>query len=157
MSPPGGRWLIWNGKRWATDETQRALELAREIGREASIEILAAKGSLRLAASVASAKTIGAIERLARADRQHAATTEEWDGDAWLLNTPAATIDHRTGQSRTHERTDRITKITGVSQTGECPLSLSVLERIFKGDLDLIAFVQRMFGYTLTEIGRAHV
>lgn len=109
-----GRWLIWNGRRWASDETQRAVELAREVGREASIEVLAGKGSMRLAASVASAKTIGAIERLARADHRHAATVDEWDRDPWLLNTPDETIDLRTGKGRAHDRDDRITKMTAV-------------------------------------------
>ena len=32
--------------------------------------------------------TISGVERLARADRRHAATTDEWDADPWLLNTP---------------------------------------------------------------------
>lgn len=151
-----GRWLIWNGRRWASDETQRAVELAREVGREASIEVLAGKGSMRLAASVASAKTIGAIERLARADHRHAATVDEWDRDPWLVNTPDETIDLRTGKGRAHHRDDRITKMTTVAPGGACPLWLSVLDRIFKGDAELIAFVQRMFGYTLTGSIRDH-
>lgn len=151
-----GRWLIWNGRRWASDETQRAVELAREVGREASIEVLAGKGSMRLAASVASAKTIGAIERLARADHRHAATVDEWDRDHWLVNTPDETIDLRTGKGRAHHRDDRITKMTTVAPGGACPLWLSVLDRIFKGDAELIAFVQRMFGYTLTGSIRDH-
>ena len=33
-----------------------------------------------------------AIERLARADRQHASQTGDWDRDPWLLNTPTGTI-----------------------------------------------------------------
>ena len=151
-----GRWLIWNGRRWASDETQRAVELAREVGRDASVEVLAGKGSMRLAASVASAKTIGAIERLARADHRHAATVDEWDCDPWLLNTPDETIDLRTGMGRPHDRGDRITKMTTVAPAGACPLWLSVLNRIFKGDAELIAFVQRMFGYTLTGSIRDH-
>ena len=48
---------------------------ARTVARDASSEILESNGSLKLANGVASAKTISAIERLARADRQHAAET----------------------------------------------------------------------------------
>ncbi len=113
-----GRWLIWNGRRWASDATQRAVELARDVGREASIDVLAGQGSMRLAASAASAKTIGAIERLARADHRHAATVDEWDRDRWLVNTPDTTIDLRTGKGRAHDRDDRITKTTAVAPGG---------------------------------------
>ena len=35
-----------------------------------------------------SAKTVYAIERLARSDRRLAATVDQWDADPWLLNTP---------------------------------------------------------------------
>jgi putative DNA primase/helicase len=46
--------------------------------------------------------------------------------------------------------------MTMVAPGGACPLWLSVLDRIFKGDAELIAFVQRMFGYTLTGSIRDH-
>jgi putative DNA primase/helicase len=118
-----GRWLIWNGQRWQTDETQHAIELGRHIAREASAEIIDDKGPARLAASVASAKTVAAIERLARVDRRHASVTEDWDADPWLLNTPGGTIDLQTGNMRRHARADRITKMTAVAPTGACPAS----------------------------------
>jgi hypothetical protein len=34
------------------------------------------------------AKTVAAVEALARSDRCIAATTAQWDADPWLLNTP---------------------------------------------------------------------
>lgn len=151
-----GRWLIWNGQRWAIDETQRALDLARDIGREASAEIIAEKGPARLAASVASAKTVTAIERLARADRRHASVTEDWDADPWVLNTPGGTVDLTTGETRPHNRSDRITKITAVAPGGACPAWLAFLDRVFAGDQSLIAFARRMLGYSLTGSIRDH-
>jgi hypothetical protein len=35
-----------------------------------------------------SAKTVAAVERLAKADRRLAATVSQWDADLWQLNTP---------------------------------------------------------------------
>jgi putative DNA primase/helicase len=151
-----GRWLIWDGRRWGQDETHRALDLARLIGRDASLEILSRKGPPRLAATVTSAKTIAAIERLARADRRHASTTDAWDVDPWLLNTPGGTVHLHTGDLRPNAREDQITRITTATPGGDCPLWFAVLNRIFKGDIGLIAFVQRMFGYTLTGSIRDH-
>ena len=39
------------------------------------------------ASAVASAKTVAAVERLAKADRRLAATAAQWDANGWLLNT----------------------------------------------------------------------
>ncbi|MBN8936800.1 MAG: hypothetical protein J0I13_11085, partial [Rhizobiales bacterium] len=73
-----------------------------------------------------------------RADRRHATRTENWDADPWLLNTPAGTVDLRTGKLRPHERTDLVTKITAVAPGGDCPLWLAFLDRVFEGDAGLI-------------------
>ncbi|MGE0650800.1 MAG: phage/plasmid primase, P4 family [Alphaproteobacteria bacterium] len=151
-----GRWLIWNGQRWVIDDTQNALDLARFIAREASAEILETNGTARLAATVASAKTVAAIERLARADRRHASVTDDWDADPWLLNTPSGTINLKDGRLRPHARGDKITKITAVGPGGECPSWLAFLDRVFAGDQALIAFAQRMLGYSLTGSIRDH-
>jgi len=81
------RWLHWNNTCWAIDETMRTFDLARVICRIASAEIVDPKQA-RASAAVASAKTVAAVVSLARADRRHAATVEQWDADPWSLNTP---------------------------------------------------------------------
>ena len=44
--------------------------------------------ALKLAKAIVSATTIVAVERLAKADRQHAMTAEQWDADPWCFNPP---------------------------------------------------------------------
>jgi putative DNA primase/helicase len=147
-----GRWLVWDGKRWQPDETLMVTDHAWGLVREASSEVL----SQKLATVVASAKTVSAIERLARADRQHASQTGDWDRDPWLLNTPTGTIDLRTGQTRPHDRRDLITKMTTVGPGETCPKWLEFLNRIFEGDQNLIAYIQRVLGYSLTGSVQEH-
>jgi putative DNA primase/helicase len=53
----------------------------REICREIAVECD------RAASAVASAKTVAAVERLAKADRRLAATTAQWDAVDWFVNT----------------------------------------------------------------------
>jgi putative DNA primase/helicase len=151
-----GRWLVWDETRWRVEDTLMVLDHARALVREASEEILAKDGSQRLAAGVASAKTVSAIERLARADRQHASRTDDWDSDPWLLNTPAGTIDLRTGQVRPHDRKDLVTKTTAVGPQGDCPMWLVFLNRIFNRDQDLIDYIKRVLGYSLTGSVQEH-
>jgi putative DNA primase/helicase len=151
-----GRWLIWDGHRWRADETLRAFDLARAIARETSAEIVAGNGPPKLASMVASAKTVAAVERLARADRRHASGTDDWDADPWLLNAPTGTVDLRTGRLRAHSRADLITKMTAVAPNGDCRLWLVFLDRVFEGNKELVAFHKRILGYCLTGSIREH-
>lgn len=136
-----GRWLLWDGSRWEFDATMRAFDLARTTARVASAE---AEG--KIAAAIASAKTVAAIISLARADRRHAATVEQWDGDTWLLNTPGGIIDLRTGSTLPHDPERYITKITAVAPGGNCPRWSQFLSEITGGDAELRAFLQRTAG-----------
>ncbi len=147
-----GRWLIREPGVWRFDDTLRAFDLARAICRTAAAEC----NEDRLAESVASAKTVAAIERLAKADRRHAATTDQSDADPWLLNTPGGVVDLRTGQMPGHRHDDYMTKITTVAPGGDCPRWRSFLRRITAGDAELQAFLQRVAGYSLTGITREH-
>jgi putative DNA primase/helicase len=147
-----GRWLIWDGAVWRFDDTMQAFDFARTICRQAAAEC----NEPRVAAAVASAKTVAAVERLAKADRRHAATVDQWDNDPWLLNTPAGVIDVCTGKVRKHNAADHMTKITAVAPGGDCPLWLRFLARITACDQELQAFLQRVAGYALTGSTREH-
>ena len=95
-----GRWMCWDGTRWREDDTLAVFDRCRAICRRASAECGDAQE--RAAMKIAAAQTVAAIERLARADRRHAAMVEQWDADPWLLNTPAGTVDLRTGELHSH-------------------------------------------------------
>ncbi|MCA3562350.1 MAG: hypothetical protein IOC82_15100 [Aestuariivirga sp.] len=149
---PWGRWYIWNGTVWKTDDSLEALDIARAICRERAAKC----GSERIAAAVLSAKTIAATERLAKTDRRIAATVDQWDACQWTINTPAGVIDLRTGQTSPHEATRYCTKQTAVGPGGDCPTWDRFLYRVTAGDDQLQAFLQRMAGYALTGDTSAH-
>jgi putative DNA primase/helicase len=93
---------------------------------------------------------------LAKADRRHAATVNQWDVDPWLLNTPDGVVDLRTGRLRPHQPDDYMTKITAGAPGGECPLFLRFLTKITGGHRELERFLQRVAGYSLTGVTREH-
>ena len=146
------KWLHWTGNRWQLDETLLAFNEARAVCREAASQC----NNDRAAAMLASAKTVAAVERLARADRRLAATVDQWDRDNWLLNTPAGTVDLRSGTMLPHRPTDYITRVTAVSPGDRCPSWHEFLERVTAGNNDLQRFMQRMFGYALSGDTSAH-
>jgi putative DNA primase/helicase len=108
--------------------------------------------ALRDARKCIDAKTVTAIVNLARADRRHVTVADDWDSDPWKLNTPAGTVDLRTGDVLPHNINDMITKIITASPTGECPLWHKFLDFVTDGDIALKRYVQRMVGYSLTGV-----
>jgi putative DNA primase/helicase len=147
-----GRWLVWDGNRWRTEDTLAATDLIRSVCRHAAVRA----ENPKVAAKLASSSTVGGVERLARADRRHAATTEEWDADPWLLNTPGGVVDLKTGRQRPHDRSDRMTKITTATPGGDCPTWRRFLDEVTGGDVELQAYLQRMVGYALTGSTQEH-
>lgn len=95
---------------------------------------------------------MSAVEKLTSADRQVAASVDQWDGDPWLLNTPTGTVDLRTGELRPSTREEFHSKCTAAPPApfADCPLWLAFLDRVMGGNDDLIAFLKRVFGYCLT-------
>ncbi len=83
-----GKWLIWDGARWAFDSTVAVFDLARAVCREEAARYKKKTDGQK----IASAKTRAAIESLVRADRRHPATQTrrllyQGDGDLtrWRL------------------------------------------------------------------------
>jgi putative DNA primase/helicase len=148
------RWLLWTDTHWQFDETLKAFDLSRDICRAAAGECTKPK----LSSVIASAKTVAAVERLAKADRRIAATVDQWDADPWQLNTPGGVVDLRDGEYRSQNPADYITKIsaTAPNPSQRIPYWYAFLLRVTGGDAELIAFLQRVAGYCLTGSTREH-
>jgi P4 family phage/plasmid primase-like protien len=139
------QWKRWTGSRWQDEHTLSAFDHARALCRQAGD---------------ADAKVVAAVERLARSDRRIAATIEQWDTDADLLNAGTVTIDLKTGQGRPPNRLDYCTKQTSVDPAPpgtSCDLFLEFLDRVTGKDDELIGFLQRYLGYSLTGHVHEHV
>jgi putative DNA primase/helicase len=147
-----GRWLKWDAKRWQFDKTTHVFDMVRECCREQARRC----NDPRVKAQLTSAKTIGAVHRLAQADQRTAAVIDQWDADPWLLNTPDGVYDLRTGERRNARPEDHTTKITAVAPGGDCPRFHVFLDEITAGDVELQQFIQRMLGYCLTGVTRDH-
>lgn len=69
-----------------------------------------------------------------------------------VLNTPGGVINLTTGEIKPHKPEFYLTKITKCEQADDvnAPLWAEFLRTIFKNDLDLIRYIQKAIGYTLT-------
>ncbi|RBP08521.1 P4 family phage/plasmid primase-like protein [Roseiarcus fermentans] len=141
-----GKYLIFDGRRWVSDVTLAGFDRVRALNRSVARQCQNSK----TAVDIASAKRVAAVERLARADRRLAATAEEWDLDSLLFNTPAGTVDLRSGDLKPHRQEDQITKIAAVGPRGDCPRWDEFLRTVTGGDAELAAYLRRVAGYCLT-------
>ncbi|TIL84754.1 MAG: hypothetical protein E5Y73_31660 [Mesorhizobium sp.] len=149
-----GKWLWYDGRRWAFDDTLNVFDRARETCRRAAADC----NDERLGKILASAKTVAAVERLSKSDRRIAATVDQWDADPWLLNTPGGVVDLRTGVVRKHSADDYMTKITAVTPDNAMPFPRfeAFLGRITGGDVEAQKFLNRLAGYALTGVTTEH-
>jgi len=79
------RWYRWTGSLWVVEQTLQAFDFARAICRQAATDPAAGK----VARELTRARTVAAVEKLARADRRHATEHQEWNTDAWSFSVPA--------------------------------------------------------------------
>ena len=146
------QWFCWDGTCWREDETRKVFSIARGLCRELGLTVNKPSESKR----VASAKTRAAVVSLAGEDYRLAATTDQWDADPWLLNTPGGVVDLRTGEMRPHRSGDYMTKRTAVAPADDCPQWRKFMHEITGGDAELKLFLQRWCGYALTGSTREH-
>ena len=157
-SHPMRRWYDYDGRRWRTDDIGQVERRMKATVRSIYAEAAGAEAEQERKALADHAKRSEATKRitdalrLARSEEGVPILPEALDADPWLFNVENGTVDLRTGVLRGHRREDHITKLAPVEyrQDAKAPRFLRFLDEIFDGDGDLISFVQRFAGYSLT-------
>lgn len=152
------KWLIWTGTHWQIDLTgeveRRAKETIRAIYSEAA-EIEDEEKRAALAKHAAKSETnraISAMVELAKSEPGIPVLSDQLDSDIWLLNCKNGTLDLRTGELRPHNRKDYITRIIPAEYNPYADFEewAKFLHRIMNDNAELISFLQRAVGYSLT-------
>lgn len=154
----GWGWLYWTGTHWRRDDTgevqRRAKDAIRAIyGEAAHAEDLEARQAIaKWARKSEDAARVAATVKLAQSEPELAIRSDVFDLDPFLLTVDNGTLDLRTGVLHPHRREDLITRAAPAAYdpAARCPQFLAFLDRIFAGNAQLIAFVQRAIGYMLT-------
>jgi len=110
--------------------------------------------NVRWALKCQSEHTRHASVALAAMERSVAALREQFDQDPWLFSVANGTLDLRTLKLRPHRREDMLTKITSVTYNpdAKCPRWLQFMDELFPRQPEMIEFLQRSLGYTLTGV-----
>jgi putative DNA primase/helicase len=157
-------WLVWDGRRWARDETGEVERRAKGVVRRMFADAAALSGDDRqqLAQHAFRSEAVGrldAMTRLARSEPGIAISHEQLDQRPMLLTVRNGTLNLQTGTLGPHTRGDLATKLVDIDYdpAATCPVWLRTLDTIFAGDASLIEYVQRAVGYSLSGDTREQV
>ena len=151
-----GGWFVWDGNRWVRDKRNQSLQRIKQTIRGLIAQVKAqpqteinGKHLKFLIRSETAAKCRAVLEL---SGPNLAISMEDFDRDPILFNVNNGTLDLSSGELRPHDRGDSLTKISPADYDPQarCELFLSFLDTIFKSDQELIAYLQRVFGYALT-------
>jgi putative DNA primase/helicase len=154
--PQRGMWLHWNGHQWIWDDGEIHREKTRELARLLPPDDKDWRDFRR---SCLSAAGVTGITRLAQSDQRLVAHFDTLDVDPWALNTPSGIIDMRTGKTRPPDPAALCTRSTAVTPDPAADLGRwhEFLTDTFGGDRDLVAYLQRLVGYSAVGVVGAHV
>jgi putative DNA primase/helicase len=149
-------WFIWDGQRWARDYTGEIYLLGDKVRGSVDQRVLdepdeEKRSQLRkIAASLENRGKISGMLEMAAPFLS--ARLSDFDQDEWLLNVENGTIDLRTGELKRQDPNQFITKLAPVTYdpSAIAPRWEAFLDRIFEGNANLIHFIQKAMGYSLT-------
>jgi len=155
-------WYIWNGKHWEHDETtfHKLLEQTNK-SLNAFLENRTITDSNQIKAFKTFIKkyqndsNIKGMLNCAKFEQEVYTMESYFDNKPGLYNCNNGTID-LTGTEfrfREHRKDDHLTQIAktvNYNASADCSFFLSVLDTIFDGNQDLISYIQKALGYSLT-------
>jgi putative DNA primase/helicase len=171
------KWLFWSGSRWERDERLMHFTAVRDYLRAKATKLIE-WGDKKAEAIIAAGEDesekqakavqayardnakamrqnpcVNAIESLAKSNAELVAVPSQFDADPMMLGTPKGTVELATGNVRPAARADYLTRqcaVAPAARSTPCPTWMAFLHRAMNGDAQMIEFLQRVIGYTLT-------
>lgn len=157
-----GRWHVWDGSRWAVDDSQRHVLLVvyalRRLAKKlkARIANLAEGERKKYSATIQKLGNVGTVRAVVALLESHLAVgADAFDTNDMQINTPGGIVDLTTGELLPHDPHAMHSKSTSVAPGGTtAPLWRQFLREVTRGDRELERFLQKTAGYALTGVRR---
>ena len=157
-------WLVWDGRRYRRDSGELVMQAAQETVTSIYLEAANCEDSserVKLAAYATSCEREGKLRAsisLARAQSSVMAKSDQFDIEPHLLNVLNGTLNLSTGEMQPHNTADRLTRLVACDYNPDaaCPTWDWFLDRIMDGNTDLIEYLRRAVGYSLTGSTQEH-
>lgn len=160
-----GRWLVWNNHRWEPDADGLVRRRGILASRQQLVDAAKIEDEKRRKKAIAHAmKSEGKVQLSAALDiarALHPITDDgrDWDLNNMLLGCSNGVVDLNNGSFRDGKPDDRITMRSGTTydKDARCPRWERFLIEVFEGDEELIHYVQKALGYSITGDTREQV
>jgi putative DNA primase/helicase len=161
-------WLVWNKKKWEIDETSKVEVLStkllkklliykKETGTEEEIAAIKLENKESYKWGMASQSRRVITNTISLSKALLPVKMEQLDSNKYLMNCQNGILDLKTGTLLPHASHHMMTKIAdiGYEREAKCPTWDIFLSTVFvdeKGntDHDLIKYVQKLIGYSMT-------
>ena len=147
------KFFSYDGARWSDDQgfvEHRANRIVRSLRDVKGKTVAADQTAFKHYVKSQSPERRNAMLALARAEIRVEA--EAFDADPELFNVANGTIHLPTGELQPHRPGDYCAKVSKVKfdKDAKCPRWLQFLKEIFNDDEELMAFIKRAVGYSLS-------
>lgn len=159
-NPIRKKWFIWSGKYWEVDTSGKIETMARKVIRklqQEGIELPSCEENTKLKERISQyvlrSESDAKIKAMInQAKTQNALIIKETDKNGYQLNLLNGTLNLKTGLLEKHNRKDFITRIVNIEyepQT-QCPNWIEFINKIFLDNKELINYIQKSIGYSIT-------
>ena len=152
-----GRWMLWNDRYWQTDIYNNIKNFAEIIAEDFKQQALIAddneerKAIYRNVKRILSSSGKSAMLKEAEHIPNVPVSNNDFDTDPDVVNCESGILNLRTGEIVEHDKNKMLSKFTSYSLTEESPKRwLKFLDDIFEGDQEIIDYVHKVAGYSLT-------
>ena len=151
-------WLVWDGTRWKHSDYAEVFKFALETVQSIKAEVESAEDFLdaqtlqKWSLTSQSEPKMRAMLNMASNHPLLVSKASSFDKQKMKLNCLNGIVDLETGQLNKRTSDDLHTKVisTNFNPKAKCPNFDKFIKEVFGGDGELISWIQRAFGYSLT-------
>ena len=152
------KWFVWDGRHWEEDVSGGVCRLAIETVRHMRQSAKDFSGNKQrksfesFAVKCESEARLRAMISLAAAQVPLVVRRDELDARPWLFNAGNGIVDLKAGVLLPHDPANLLTKLTRIDydEAAAYPVWEAFLRRVLGGREDLLHYVQKAVGYSLT-------
>ena len=158
-------WIHWDDNIWVTDENGHMDRLAKQVAKSIFLEVEDEQDEdlkKRLAHHALSSESLKRLSSMIDVSTTEIGITisqSTLDNDKYLLGVKNGIIDLKTGNLLPSTKSQMITKRANVEYDADakCPVWENALSQMMAGDQDVVEYLQRAVGYSLTGDTREHI
>ena len=155
---PWKKWLVWDGRRFRIDDMNEVPRIAQDVALSIKKEAFDIQdeeerdAALKFANSCQDSKKLNSMMSLAGTQKEICVAIDDLDAGIWLLNCGNGTLNLQTGALTAFDRSNLLTKAidTNYDPSAKCPQWIDFLDQVLAFDDEMVAFIQKAVGYTLT-------